>query len=60
MEKSSETFFFSWPEAFQAGMEAVGGKGWNLGRLERYKFNIPARGVLVTGAYRNFMKETTC
>lgn len=57
MEKSCTAFFLSWPEAFQAGVEAAGGKGWNLGRLERYGFKIPAGGVLVAGAYRNFIKE---
>ncbi|WP_235811119.1 PEP/pyruvate-binding domain-containing protein [Syntrophomonas wolfei] len=34
-------FFFNWSEAFTAGVEAVGGKGWNLARLERYGFTIP-------------------
>ena len=41
-----ERFFFNWPEAFTAGVEAVGGKGWNLARLERYGFTIPVGGVL--------------
>ncbi|MFZ5642688.1 MAG: PEP/pyruvate-binding domain-containing protein [Bacillota bacterium] len=57
MEKSCGEFFFSWPEAFGAGVGAVGGKGWNLGRLDRYGFNIPAGGVLAAGAYLNFIKE---
>ena len=57
MEKSCEGFFFSWPEAFQAGVEAAGGKGWNLGRLDRYGFNFPAGGVLAAGAYQCFIKD---
>jgi pyruvate,water dikinase len=57
MEKGSGEFFFSWPGAFQAGVEAAGGKGWNLGRLDRYGFNIPAGGVLAAGAYQIFIKE---
>ena len=57
MEKSGEEFFFSWPAAFQAGVEAAGGKGWNLGRLERYGFKIPAGGVLLAGAYQYFIEE---
>ena len=57
MEKSCEGFFFSWSEAFQAGVEAAGGKGWNLGRLVRYGFEIPAGGVLEAGAYQNFIEE---
>jgi pyruvate,water dikinase len=52
-----ERFFFNWPEVFTAGVEAVGGKGWNLARLERYGFTIPAGGVLSANAYRAFIKE---
>ncbi|MFA4885580.1 MAG: PEP/pyruvate-binding domain-containing protein [Desulfotomaculaceae bacterium] len=57
MEKGDREFFFSWPGAFQAGVESAGGKGWNLGRLERYGFNIPAGGVLGAGAYQRFIEE---
>ncbi len=57
MEKSRGDFFLSWPDAFQAGVEAAGGKGWNLGRLERYGFDVPAGGVLAAGAYQGFIKE---
>lgn len=57
MEKSCGAFFFSWPQAFLAGVEVVGGKGWNLGRLERYGFKVPAGGVLSAGAYRCFIEE---
>ena len=57
MEKSGGAFFFSWPEAFQAGVEVAGGKGWNLGRLERYGFKVPAGGVLSADAYQDFIEE---
>ena len=57
MEKRSQGFFFNWSEAFQAGVEAAGGKGWNLGRLERYGFRIPTGGVLTAEAYQLFMLE---
>ncbi|TEB11511.1 Phosphoenolpyruvate synthase [Pelotomaculum sp. FP] len=57
MEKSSGAFFLNWTETFQAGVGAAGGKGWNLGRLERYGFNIPAGGVLAAGAYQIFIEE---
>ena len=57
MEKGCGAFFFSWPEAFQAGVEAAGGKGWNLGRLERYGFRVPTGGVLVAGTYQGFIEE---
>ena len=59
MEKSCGAFFFSWPEAWQAGVEKVGGKGWNLGRLERYGFKIPPGGVLSAAAYRDFIAENS-
>ncbi|NLI13132.1 MAG: hypothetical protein GX425_11030 [Peptococcaceae bacterium] len=57
MKKSCGGVFFSWPEAFQAGVEAVGGKGWNLGRLDRYGFSVPAGGVLGARAYQRFIEE---
>lgn len=57
MENSCGACFLSWPEAFQAGVEAAGGKGWNLGRLDRYGFNVPAGGVLTAGAYQSFIEE---
>lgn len=57
MEKIKEQFFFSWPEAFQAGVENVGGKGWNLGRLSRYGFTVPGGGVLSAAAYKEFMHD---
>jgi len=50
-------FFYNWTEAFTVGVEAVGGKGWNLARLERYGFTVPVGGVLSADAYRVFIKE---
>lgn len=38
---------YSWSEAFEAGPAIVGGKGWNLGRLARYGFEVP-RGCVIT------------
>lgn len=57
MEMRSDTLFFNWSEAFQAGAEAAGGKGWNLSRLERYGFRVPPGGVLGADAYKVFMEE---
>ena len=57
MNKNNTIFFLNWPEAWAAGSEAVGGKGWNLGRLHRYGFNIPLGGVLSAEAYQRFIKE---
>lgn len=41
-----------WQEAFTAGIAVVGGKGWNLARLHRYGFPVPAGGVLPAALYR--------
>jgi pyruvate,water dikinase len=45
-----------WHEAFASNAAACGGKGWNLARLSRYGFPVPAGGVLVAEAYRRFME----
>ena len=45
----------SWEEAVTAGVGVVGGKGWNLGRLNRYGFPVPVGGVLPADAYARFM-----
>lgn len=55
--KKSCGVFLSWPEAFQAGAATAGGKGWNLGRLDRYGFRVPAGGVIGAGAYQSFIEE---
>jgi phosphoenolpyruvate synthase/pyruvate phosphate dikinase len=46
-----------WEQAAKAGAAVAGGKGWNLGRLHRYGFRMPAGGVLVAEAYRQFMAQ---
>lgn len=50
-------FIFNWSDVFIAGVDAVGGKGWNLGRLHRYGFKVPIGGVLTTQAYQRFVEE---
>jgi pyruvate,water dikinase len=45
----------SYAEAIGAGPTVVGGKGWNLGRLARYGFSVPAGAVLVAQAYREHL-----
>ncbi|HAG09843.1 MAG TPA: pyruvate, phosphate dikinase [Desulfotomaculum sp.] len=57
VEKSSGEYFFNWPEAFQAGVIAAGGKGWNLAKLDRYGFYVPAGGVLAARAYQISIEE---
>src|SRR4051794_13668431 len=44
-----------WQQAAEAGPARCGGKGWNLGRLARYGFPVPAGGVLVSDAYTRLM-----
>ncbi|MHB8919365.1 MAG: PEP/pyruvate-binding domain-containing protein, partial [Desulfocucumaceae bacterium] len=57
MEKANNKNFLSWDEAFQAGMETAGGKGWNLGRLSTYGFPVPPGGVLTAAAYGEFIED---
>jgi len=45
----------NWGQAAAVGAAVCGGKGWNLGRLDRYGFPVPNGGVLVAGAYTAFM-----
>jgi len=42
----------SYDAAVAAGPSVVGGKGWNLGRLACYGFDVPTGGILTADAYR--------
>lgn len=42
---------FNWHEAFEAGAERCGGKGFNLARLARYGFSVPRGGVIAADVY---------
>lgn len=55
MKRSTGKFVLTWDEAFQGGVQQAGGKGWNLGRLAQYGFQIPSGGVLTTCAYDEFI-----
>ena len=57
MEQVNNKFILSWAEAFKVGAESAGGKGWNLGRLDRYGFNVPPGGVITVNAYELFLLE---
>lgn len=48
------TALLSWDEAFAAGVALVGGKGWNLARLDRYGLPVPAGAVLPVSAWSRF------
>lgn len=52
-----EKYFLFWESAFESGAQITGGKGWNLGRLARYGFNIPTGGILATDAYNEFISH---
>jgi len=39
-----------WAQAYEAGVQVSGGKGYNLARLARYGFRVPRGGVLPAGA----------
>jgi pyruvate,water dikinase len=53
----AESLILDWPQAVQAGATVCGGKGWNLGRLHRYGFPVPAGGVVVAAVYRRLMQR---
>jgi pyruvate,water dikinase len=53
----SSDWVLSYAAAFEAGPARVGGKGWNLARLDRLGFDVPAGGVLIADAQRVF-RET--
>ena len=57
--KPEVKYFLTWDEAFQSGVQLAGGKGWNLGRLATYGFNIPMGGVLTTLAYDEFIRHNS-
>jgi pyruvate,water dikinase len=51
----SQPRILNWDEAAAAGPLRCGGKGWNLGRLHRYGFLVPAGGVLSADAYTRLL-----
>lgn len=57
MRDAGPGFFLDWHAAFTAGHEVAGGKGWNLARLARYGFTVPAGGVLTAAAHAAFMEH---
>jgi rifampicin phosphotransferase len=49
----------SYQDAVHLGSAIVGGKGWNLGRLQRYGFLVPEGAILSAHIYTQFMKHPT-
>lgn len=52
-----EAWLLDWHAAEAAGPTVVGGKGWNLARMFRYGFQVPAGGVVAAAAYARLMSE---
>lgn len=52
-----EQWLLDWGSAASAGVEACGGKGWNLARLARYGFAVPDGGVLIARAYQSLLEQ---
>ncbi|HZU69515.1 MAG TPA: PEP/pyruvate-binding domain-containing protein [Ktedonobacteraceae bacterium] len=50
-------YIVSYDDAASMGPRAVGGKGWNLGRLHRYGFAVPKGSILVADVYKEFMAK---
>ncbi|HWI63037.1 MAG TPA: PEP/pyruvate-binding domain-containing protein [Symbiobacteriaceae bacterium] len=50
-------YVLTFAEAAAAGPGAVGGKGWNTGRLARFGFVIPAGCVVRVEAYWDFLTQ---
>ncbi|CQR74948.1 Phosphoenolpyruvate synthase [Sporomusa ovata DSM 2662] len=55
MQNRDNNYVVSWGEAFPLGVNVVGGKAWNLSRLDRYGFKIPCGSVLTTAAFQEFI-----
>jgi len=49
----------TWEEAFAAGPDICGGKGYNLGRLHRYGFRVPRGGVVPAAWYQEVLALTS-
>ncbi len=52
-----EHWVLDYAAAAAAGAAVAGGKGWNLGRLDRYGFTVPHGCVIAAGAYRAFLQH---
>ncbi|VVB95247.1 Phosphoenolpyruvate synthase [uncultured archaeon] len=52
-----EHYFLNWEESANSAITEVGGKGQNLGSLNRYGFLVPAGGVLTARAYQDFLQH---
>jgi rifampicin phosphotransferase len=46
-----------WGDAFAAGADVCGGKGFHLARLHRYGFRVPRGGVITVAAYDSVVPQ---
>jgi phosphoenolpyruvate synthase/pyruvate phosphate dikinase len=56
MNTEDVKYLMNWDEAFKSTTAEVGGKGYNLARLQRYGFQVPAGGVLTSRVYWHFLE----
>ncbi|MFN0071881.1 MAG: PEP/pyruvate-binding domain-containing protein [Chloroflexota bacterium] len=47
----------TYDDAWRAGVQQAGGKGWNLSRLQRFGFRVPHGGILAADVYREVMAQ---
>lgn len=52
------TILQGWQEIYQAGPQRVGGKAWNLARLDRYGFNVPTGIAIPQECYRFWLDNS--
>lgn len=52
-------YVLTWRQAAAAGSAYAGGKGYNLGRMEAFGFNVPTGLILSSAAYRAFIEHNT-
>jgi phosphohistidine swiveling domain-containing protein len=57
MSTSEKQYFLNWDDSANSAITEVGGKGQNLGSLNRYGFLVPAGGVLTARAYQDFLQH---
>jgi rifampicin phosphotransferase len=56
VKKNETKYLMTWDEAFHAGADMAGGKGWGLARLACSGFRVPVGRVLATKGYTTFLR----
>lgn len=55
--EAKREYVLTWTQVVKSDRQSVGGKAWNLGRLQKYGFKIPQGGVITAQAYQEFIKS---